>query len=41
MKIEVDPVDVDKKKADDRGRVSIGLEHAGKTVTIAIVDVED
>lgn len=40
MKIEVDANDVDKLKADSRGRVTVGMEHAGKTVTVAIVDIE-
>ena len=29
------------KKADDRGRVTLGSEFAGKTVTVAVVEVED
>jgi len=29
------------KKADDRGRVTLGSEFAGKTVTVAVLDVED
>ena len=29
------------KKADDRGRVTLGSEHAGETVTVAVLDVED
>lgn len=41
MKIEVDPVDVNEKTADDRGRVTLGSEYAGQTVTVAVVEVED
>ena len=30
------------KKADDRGRVTLGSEYAGKTVTVAVLEeVED
>ena len=28
------------KKADDRGRVTLGSEYAGKTVTVAVLEVE-
>ena len=41
MKIEVDVSDVNEKKADDRGRVTLGSEYAGKNVTVAVVEVED
>lgn len=41
MKIEVDATDVDKRKADNRGRVTLGSEYAGKRVTVAVVEVED
>lgn len=41
MKVEVDATDVAEKKADDRGRVTLGADLAGKTVTVAVVDVED
>lgn len=41
MKIEVDVSDVDEKKADDRGRVTLGKEYADKTVTVAVVEVEE
>lgn len=40
MKIEVDVSDVDEKKADDRGRVTLGSKYAGKNVTVAVVEVE-
>jgi hypothetical protein len=29
------------KKADDRGRVTLGSEFAGKTVTVAVLEVKD
>ena len=41
MKIEVDVSDVNEKKADDRGRVTLGSEYAGKNVTVAVVEVDD
>lgn len=41
MKVEVPVTDVEEKKADDRGRVTLGAEYAGKTVTVAVVEVEE
>lgn len=41
MKIEVEVSDLVERKADSKGRVAIGPEHAGKEVTVAIVEVED
>ncbi|WP_202932752.1 hypothetical protein [Halorussus salinus] len=41
MKVEVSATDIDEKKADDRGRVTLGSEYAGKTVTVAVVEVEE
>ena len=41
MKIEVKATDVEEKKADDRGRVTLGAEYAGKRVTVAVVEVVD
>jgi len=42
MKIEVSASEIkSEKKADDRGRVTLGSEFAGKTVTVAVVEVED
>lgn len=41
MKVEVKATDVDEKKADDRGRITLGSEYAGKTVTVAVVEVEE
>ena len=42
MQIGVSASDIkSSKKADDRGRVTLGSEHAGKTVTVAVLEVED
>lgn len=41
MQVEVSAKDVNEKKADDRGRVTLGAEYAGKTVTVAVLEVED
>jgi len=41
MKVEVEVSDVNEKKADHRGRVTLGSEYAGKTVTVAVVEVDD
>ena len=41
MNVEVPATDVEKRKADDRGRVTLGSEYADKTVTVAVVEVED
>lgn len=41
MKLEVKATDVTEKNADERGRVTLGAEYAGKTVTVAVVDVDD
>jgi hypothetical protein len=42
MQVEVSASDIKSgKKADDRGRVTLGSEHAGQTVTVAVLEVED
>jgi hypothetical protein len=41
MQVEVDFSDVKEKKADDRGRVTLGAEYSGKTVIVAILEAED
>lgn len=41
MKVEVSATDIEEKNADDRGRVTLGAEYAGKTVTVAVLEVED
>lgn len=39
--LEVDPEDIVKKKADDRGRVTLGADLADKTVRVAVLEVEE
>ena len=39
--IEVPARDVSEFKADNRGRITIGSEYAGKTVEIAILDAQE
>ena len=42
MQIDVSASDIKSdRKADDRGRVTLGSEHAGKTVTVAVLEVKD
>lgn len=41
MNVEVPVSDVDEYKADDRGRVTLGAEYAGKRVTVAVLEVEE
>ena len=41
MNVEVPATDVESKKADDRGRVTLGAEYADKYVVIAVLGVED
>lgn len=42
MQVEIDVSDIKSdKKADDRGRVTLGSEFQGKTVTVAVLEVED
>jgi hypothetical protein len=42
MQIEVSASDIKSdKKADDRGRVTLGSEYARETVTVAVLSVED
>ena len=42
MNVELNPSDIKSgKKADDRGRVTLGAEYAGKNVTVAVLEVED
>ena len=42
MQIDVSASDIkSEKKADDRGRVTLGSEFAGKTVTVAVLEVKD
>ena len=40
--MEVSASDIkSKKKADDRGRVTLGSEYARETVTVAVLEVKD
>jgi hypothetical protein len=42
MQIEVSASKIKSgKKADDRGRVTLGIEYARETVTVAVLEVED
>ena len=42
MKIEVSASEIkSEKKADNRGRVTLGSDYACKTVTVAVLEVED
>ena len=42
MQIEVSASEIKSaKKADNRGRVTLGSDYAGKTVTVAVLEVED
>lgn len=38
MQVEVNATDVDEYKTDDRGRITLGSEHANAVVTVALVD---
>lgn len=40
MMVDLDPDDVVERKAGSKGRVAIGNEYAGKTVKVAVLDVE-
>jgi len=35
------PKDITTRATDDRGRISLGTEYAGKRVTVAVVDVKE
>lgn len=41
MKVEISATDIDEKKADDRGRVTLGTDYADKRVTVAVLEVEE
>ena len=40
FELEVKATDVQEKKADDRGRITLGAEYADKQVTVAVLEVE-
>lgn len=41
IEIEVDPADIVRKQADDRGRITLGSEFASKELRVAIIEVEE
>jgi len=42
MQIEVSASDIkSEKKADDRGRITLGSKYGGETVTVAVLEVKD
>lgn len=42
MKVEIPASEIKSdKKADDRGRVTLGSDYAGKTVTVAVLEEEE
>lgn len=41
MQVEVNATDIEEKKADDRGRITLGAEYADKTVTVAVLEVDE
>ena len=42
MRIEVSASEIKSdKKADNRGRVTLGSDYAGQTVTVAVLEVKD
>lgn len=40
VSIDVDPANIDERKADDRGRITLGKQYADKTVRVAILKVD-
>jgi len=42
MQIEIQPSDIKSgKKADERGRITLGADYAEQTVTVAVLDVDE
>lgn len=42
MELDINPSDIkSSRKADGRGRITLGAEYSDKTVTIAVLDVEE
>jgi hypothetical protein len=42
MQVEVSASDIKSgKKADDRGRITLGAEYADQTVTLAVLETDD
>lgn len=40
MKVTVEAKDVEEITADDRGRINLGMEFSGETVTVAVLERE-
>jgi len=40
VKVEIDPDDVQKRPADERGRVYLGTEYANAQVEVVVLDHE-
>lgn len=41
VSVDVRPENIEKFKADSRGRVTLGSDYAGKTVRIAVIEEDD
>jgi len=39
MKVEISPSEIEERKADERGRVTLGAEYAHETVKVGIIEV--
>lgn len=39
--VEIEPVEIRQRKADDRGRVNLGTAYADSEVRVAVVEVVD
>lgn len=39
MQVQIDVADIEEREADDRGRVRLGPDYAGKTVQVGVVSV--
>jgi len=40
VEVNIDPDNIQKRPADDRGRVYLGSEYADKTVEVVVLDYE-
>jgi len=41
MQVEIEVGDLIERATDARGRITLGSEYADKTVTVAVVEVQD
>jgi hypothetical protein len=41
MKVDVEVSELVERSTDDRGRLTLGSEYADKTVTVAVLEVDD